>query len=176
MSSNEPADVAPIDGSMPEPVPAAKLTFAVSSRSRPSLGHRLIKVIARPQIARNCDQPPPVTWQAPLVGTEHLADALVDPLVLDFGQELVERQDEGRVNWTWRPVLAPFERSDAIGYAASRKNVNGETSIRPYRIGTSSGTRVSARSSRSSTGSDPVLGRGQGRRARTAWASDWMSP
>ena len=37
--------------------------------------------------------------------------------------------------------------------AAPRKKVNGETSIRPCRIGTSSGTRVSACCSRSATGS-----------------------
>ena len=37
--------------------------------------------------------------------------------------------------------------------AAPRKNVNGDTSIRPYRIGTSSGTRVRACSSSSAIGS-----------------------
>ena len=37
--------------------------------------------------------------------------------------------------------------------AAPRKNANGETSIRPYRIGTSSGTRETACSSSNPTGS-----------------------
>src|SRR5439155_2830039 len=46
-----------------------------------------------------------------------------------------------------------------------RKNVNGETSMRPYRIGTSSGTRVCACSSRSSTGS---------RRSRGGSHSPWV--
>ena len=44
-------------------------------------------------------------------------------------------------------------RSAAIGSAAPRKNVNGETSIRPCRIGTSSGTLVSAWASSRPTGS-----------------------
>ena len=44
-------------------------------------------------------------------------------------------------------------RSAAMIAAAPRKNVNGDTSIRPYRIGTSSCTRVRACSSSSAIGS-----------------------
>jgi hypothetical protein len=44
-------------------------------------------------------------------------------------------------------------RSAAITAAAPRKNANGEASIRPLRIGTSSGTRVAACASRMATGS-----------------------
>ena len=45
-------------------------------------------------------------------------------------------------SWACSPVRVPSARSAAMTYAAPRKNVNGETSIRPYRIGTSSGRRV----------------------------------
>ncbi len=38
--------------------------------------------------------------------------------------------------------------------AAPRKNANGEASIRPWRIGTSSGTRVASWASRMATGSE----------------------
>jgi len=40
-----------------------------------------------------------------------------------------------------------------MGRAAPRKNVKGETAIRPYRIGTSSGTRAAAWLSRRVIGS-----------------------
>src|SRR3954447_4684525 len=54
---------------------------------------------------------------------------------------------------TCRSVRGAPARSAAIRYAPPRKNVNGETSIRPYRSGTSDGSRVCACSSSSSTGS-----------------------
>ena len=56
-------------------------------------------------------------------------------------------------SWACSPVRGPAARSAAIRYAPPRKNANGETSMRPYRIGPSSGSRVCACSSRSSTGS-----------------------
>ena len=40
-----------------------------------------------------------------------------------------------------KPETGVRARSAAMTAAAPRKNVNGETSMRPYRIGTSSGTR-----------------------------------
>ena len=40
------------------------------------------------------------------------------------------------------PLLGVLARSLAITSAAPRKNVKGEIAIRPYRIGSSSGTRV----------------------------------
>ena len=46
------------------------------------------------------------------------------------------------LSWQARPENGVFARSPAITDAAPRKNANGEASIRPYRIGTSSGTRV----------------------------------
>ena len=51
------------------------------------------------------------------------------------------------------PERGVAARSEAMISAAPRKKVNGDTSIRPYRIGTSSGTRVSACCSSSSIGS-----------------------
>ena len=47
-------------------------------------------------------------------------------------------------SWVCRPVLGDRARSSAITSAAPRKNENCETAIRPYRMGTSSGTRVLA--------------------------------
>ena len=54
---------------------------------------------------------------------------------------------------TLMPDRGVDSRSAAMISAAPRKNVNGETSIRPWRIGTSSGTRSTACDSSSSTGS-----------------------
>ena len=54
---------------------------------------------------------------------------------------------------TVKPDRGVVARSEAIINAAPRKNANGEVSIRPYRIGTNSGTRDRACDSRSSTGS-----------------------
>ena len=45
-------------------------------------------------------------------------------------------------NCTRNPDVGVAARSAAIGSAAPRKNVNGDTSIRPWRTGTSSGTRL----------------------------------
>ena len=42
------------------------------------------------------------------------------------------------------PVRGPSARSAAMRYAPPRKNANGDTSMRPYRIGPSSGRRVCA--------------------------------
>ena len=54
---------------------------------------------------------------------------------------------------TRSPEAGVVARSAAIGSAAPRKNVNGDTSIRPCRTGTSSGTRDFSCSSSSPTGS-----------------------
>ena len=54
---------------------------------------------------------------------------------------------------TVSPVRGTPARSAAIRYAAPRKNVNGDTNIRPYRSGTSSGTRSTPCSSSRLTGS-----------------------
>ena len=55
--------------------------------------------------------------------------------------------------WALRPDRGVVARSEAMTSAAPRKKVNGDTSMRPYRIGTSSGTRVVACRSSSATGS-----------------------
>ena len=65
-----------------------------------------------------------------------------------------------------RPERAVEERSEAITSAAPRKKVKGDTSIRPWRMGTSSGTLVRACSSSSEIGS----GR-SGAGSKTAWRS-----
>ncbi len=54
---------------------------------------------------------------------------------------------------TVMPESGVAARSDAMIRAAPRKKVNGETSMRPYRMGTSSGTRLAACSSSRATGS-----------------------
>ena len=54
---------------------------------------------------------------------------------------------------TWNPERGVAARSEAMISAPPRKKVNGETSIRPYRMGKSSGTRVAACCSSSSIGS-----------------------
>ena len=59
---------------------------------------------------------------------------------------------------TRKPEAGVAARSAAIGSAAPRKKVNGETSIRPCRTGTSSGTRDFACSSSRPTGSRPGPG------------------
>ena len=51
------------------------------------------------------------------------------------------------------PESGVFARSIAMIAAAPRKKVKGEASIRPWRIGTSSGTRLLSWSSSSLTGS-----------------------
>ena len=51
------------------------------------------------------------------------------------------------------PVRGPSARSAAIRYAPPRKKENGDTSMRQYRIGPSSGSRVCACCSRRSIGS-----------------------
>ena len=56
-------------------------------------------------------------------------------------------------SWTVMPELGVDARSAAMMSAAPRKNVNGEISIRPWRIGTSSGTRVASCSSSRAIGS-----------------------
>ena len=56
-------------------------------------------------------------------------------------------------SWACNPVRGPSARSAAIRYAPPRKKANGDTSIRPYRIGPSSGRRVCACSSSRSMGS-----------------------
>ena len=43
-----------------------------------------------------------------------------------------------------QPGSRAAARSAAIRYAPPRKNVNGDASMRPYRIGPSSGSRVCA--------------------------------
>ncbi len=74
---------------------------------------------------------------------------------------------------TSKPLRGEAARSVAMTAAAPRKKANGDTSIRPWRIGISSGTRVAAWPSRISTGSvrsvagsqRPWLDRGTSRRA-----------
>ena len=56
------------------------------------------------------------------------------------------------------PEAGVVARSAAIGSAAPRKNVNADTSIRPSRTGTSSGTRLLSCSSSSPTASRPGSG------------------
>src|SRR5579872_4687298 len=56
------------------------------------------------------------------------------------------------------PDAGVVARSAAIGSAAPRKKVNGDTSIRPCRTGTSSGTRLLACSSSRPTGSRDASG------------------
>ena len=51
-----------------------------------------------------------------------------------------------------RPDCGVAARSAAISAAAPRKNANGEASIRPCRMGTSSATRPAACSSSTSSG------------------------
>jgi len=51
------------------------------------------------------------------------------------------------------PVVGVVERSEAIPAAAPRKNANGDVSIRPCRIGTSSGIRPTSEAIRISIGS-----------------------
>ncbi len=61
---------------------------------------------------------------------------------------------------TVMPESGVAARSSAMISAAPRKKANGETSMRPYRMGTSSGTLVAACSSRRSIGSGrPAAGR-----------------
>ena len=58
---------------------------------------------------------------------------------------------------TRSPEVGVEARSAAIGSAAPRKNANGDTSIRPCRTGTNSGTRDRSCSSSNPTGSrDPT--------------------
>jgi hypothetical protein len=54
--------------------------------------------------------------------------------------------------WTVMPVVGVVERSSAITAAAPRKNANGDSAIRSYRIGPSSGIRDAACDSRISSG------------------------
>ena len=76
-------------------------------------------------------------------------------------------------SWAFRAVRGSWARSQAITHAAPRKNVIGETSMRPYRMGISSGRRVLACSWSSSIGSGrdgcgcqpPCLERGTAARA-----------
>ena len=68
-------------------------------------------------------------------------------------------------SWVWKPESGVAERSAAMIAAAPRKKANGDTSIRPWRIGTSSGMRVAACSSRTVTGSGRVADGSQ-----SAWA------
>ena len=56
-------------------------------------------------------------------------------------------------SWTVTPDRGVVSRSVAMSSAAPRKKVNGEASMRPYRIGTSSGSRVAPCCSSRPTGS-----------------------
>ena len=55
--------------------------------------------------------------------------------------------------WTRMPLVGVEARSSAISAADPRRNGNGPASMRPYRIGISSGTRPAFVSSSISTGS-----------------------
>ncbi len=68
--------------------------------------------------------------------------------------------------WTTSPVHGVLARSLAIGRAAPRKKANGDSSIRPYRTGTSSGTLDSACRSSNARGSGRFAGG-----SNTAWLS-----
>ena len=85
-------------------------------------------------------------------------------------------------SWASRPDRGVPARSAAISAAAPRKKANGEVSIRPWRIGRSSGMRSAPSSSSSSTGGRrPAAGsqpawsprRAAARAARPSAARSW---
>ena len=69
-------------------------------------------------------------------------------------------------SWVTSPEVGVAARSAAITAAAPRRNVNGDSSMRPCRIGISSGTRVASCAVRTATGSG---------RSGAVGSSAWLS-
>ena len=79
-----------------------------------------------------------------------------DELALSRPEDAEIRQMRVAAELGLKPDSGVPERSAAMIAAAPRKKANGETSMRPCRIGTSSGMRVAACSSRIAIGSGRV--------------------